>query len=82
LRRRGCVDVGLRAEALALPGSHPYARLPLLFAKSLAPKLEAAMGKESVARLQAGCEAACMDPEARITSFVVQQSWGKRPIDS
>ena len=78
LRAAGYADVGLRAEALALPGAHPYARLPLLFAESLAPKLVALLGQRAFDQLREGCAAACAHPDARITSFIVQQSWGRK----
>ena len=78
LRRSGCVQVGMRAEALALPGAHPYARLPLLFAESLATKLAARLGEAALIALRADCAAACADADARVTSFVLQQSWGQK----
>jgi len=79
LRTAGCANLGVRAEALALPGAHPYARLPLLFAESLAPKLVALLGEAAFDALRSGCAAACAHPDARVTSFVVQQSWGRKP---
>jgi SAM-dependent methyltransferase len=80
LRAAGYADLGVRAEALALPGAHPYARLPLLFAESLGPKLVALLGHAAFDELRAGCAAACAHPDARVTSFVVQQSWGRKPV--
>jgi hypothetical protein len=79
LRAAGYADIGVRAEALALPGAHPYARLPLLFAESLAPKLVALLGASAFDALRTGCAKACAHPDARVTSFVVQQSWGRKP---
>jgi len=78
LRARGWSDVGVRAEALALPGTHSYARLPLLFAASLEPKLVAQLGRRNFERLKAGCAAACAQPDARVTAFVVQQTWARK----
>ena len=78
LRANSYADIGIRAEVLSLPGGHPYARLPLLFAESLATKLAARMGSEIFEQVKAGCNAACTDPASMITSFVVQQAWGRR----
>ena len=78
LRHRGYDAIGVRGEVLTLAGGHPYARLPLLFADSLDMKLAARLGRARFEALKTGCAAACTDPAALITSFVVQQVWGTR----
>jgi ubiquinone/menaquinone biosynthesis C-methylase UbiE len=82
LEQRGYRDAGVRSEVLTLRGGHPYARLPLLFASSLSTRLERALGRETFARTKADCERACADPATTVTSFVVQQAWGRKPLAS
>ena len=79
LRQHGYRDSAVRGEVLTLRGGHPYARLPLLFAESLHARLERALGTQRLDTLKAQCESICRNPDTVITSFVVQQVWGRRP---
>jgi SAM-dependent methyltransferase len=78
LVQAGYCDIGWRADVLSLPGSHAYAQLPLLFARSLQTKLEARLGNAAVEALESGCRAALSHPDARVTSFVLQQTWARK----
>jgi SAM-dependent methyltransferase len=78
LDARGYHDIGVRGEVATLRGGHPYARLPLQFAQSLAARLSLAIGDERLDSLTAECERVCRDPASLITSFVVQQAWGRK----
>jgi ubiquinone/menaquinone biosynthesis C-methylase UbiE len=81
LRTAGLQDVSVRAAVQALPGGHPYLRLPVQFATSLrgrildaglvsAPELDAAV---------ADCERIAADPTACGLTFVLVQAWGRAP---
>jgi SAM-dependent methyltransferase len=78
LDARGYRDIGVRGQVVTLRGGHPYARLPLQFARSLAARLSLALGDERLDALKAECERVSRDPASLITSFVVQQAWGRK----
>lgn len=81
LRGVGLEDVQIRAAVVALPGQHPYKRVPAQFAASLRRRiLEAEILKESeLDELVRDCERLAADPETVMTSFVVTQVWGRKP---
>jgi SAM-dependent methyltransferase len=78
LRDKGYGAIRMRSESLTLPGTHAYSRLPLLFAESLAERLIRRIGRPELERLETGCEEACGHPDARVTAFVLQQTWGRK----
>lgn len=67
LQQAGLGNVGISAAVHALPGDHPYARLPLQFAKSLGLSSELIADFESV-----------VESTAYLT-FAVTQVWGTKP---
>ncbi len=73
------IDPMLNAHVQALPPGHPYLRLPLQFATSLAPRIEAIVGSETLASLRADVEAELADPQRWGTTFTVIQAWGQLP---
>jgi SAM-dependent methyltransferase len=81
LRGVGLEDVQVRAAVVALPGRHPYKRVPAQFAASLRKRiLEAGILKEAeLDELVRDCERLAADPETVMTSFVVTQVWGRKP---
>lgn len=81
LRGVGLEDVQLRAAVVALPGQHPYKRVPVQFAASLRRRvLEAGILKEpELDELVQDCERLAADPDTVMTSFVVTQVWGRKP---
>lgn len=81
LRRIGLEDVQLRAAVVALPGRHPYKRVPMQFAASLRRRiLETGILKEpELDQLVRDCERLAADPDTVMTSFVVTQVWGRKP---
>jgi SAM-dependent methyltransferase len=68
------VEPQVRAHVLALEPGHPYLRLPLQFATSLRPRLEALVGKEELDSLMAGCEVELARPGLWGTTFTLIQT--------
>jgi hypothetical protein len=67
------------AEVLALPPGHPYLRLPIQMTTGLAPRLAEYVSAQQLARLQAEAEAELREPGRWGTTFMVIQTWGRRP---
>lgn len=81
LRTVGLRNVSVRAAVQALPGGHPYLRLPIQFATSLRARILDA-GLISATELDAAmtdCEHIAADPEACGLTFVLMQAWGRAP---
>ena len=81
LRLAGLEDVQVRVAVLALPGGHPYLRLPLQFAHSLRARIVGGglMSAAELDRLVAEYVEAAADPQGSGLSFVVTQVWGRKP---
>lgn len=69
----------LDAHVLVLPPGHPYLRLPLQFAASLAPRIEAIVGRDALASLRTEVETELADPERWGTTFTLIQAYGQAP---
>lgn len=82
LRRAGLEGVQIRAAVVALQDGHPYMRLPIQFATSLRRRiLDAGILTEAgLDEAMAGCEQIAKDPETFVTSFVITQIWGRKPL--
>ena len=81
LRSVGLRNVSVRAAVQALPGGHPYLRLPIQFATSLRGRILDA-GLVSATELDAAmtdCDTVAADPEACGLTFVLMQAWGQAP---
>jgi ubiquinone/menaquinone biosynthesis C-methylase UbiE len=76
---RAGTEAHLHAEVLALPPGHPYLRLPIQMTTSLAPRLQDLVKAEELARLQQEAENELQAPGRWGTTFMVIQSWGRRP---
>jgi hypothetical protein len=76
---KAAVEPILDAHVLALPAGHPYLRLPLQFAASLAPRVEALVGSEALAELRTEVETELADPQRWGTTFTVIQAYGRSP---
>jgi ubiquinone/menaquinone biosynthesis C-methylase UbiE len=79
LQCTGLDHVQIRAAVIALPGGHPYLRLPIQFAASLRHRILDG-GLMSAAELDEAVVAytsAMVDPDSVGLSFVVTQVWGK-----
>jgi len=81
LRTAGLKDVSLRAAVQALPGGHPYLRLPVQFATSLRARIVDAslMSPSELDNVVSECERIASDPETCGLSFTVVQAWGRVP---
>ena len=73
------IDPTFTAQVLALPPGHPYLRLPLQFAASLAPRIEQITGSDALASLRADAEAELADPSRWGTTFTLIQACGQLP---
>ncbi len=77
----GFEDVRARAAVLALPGAHPYARLPVQFAASLEERI-VGLGLATAEEIKAAreeCDRQLQVGGRLVTSFVVTQVWGRKP---
>lgn len=81
LRTAGLKDVSVRAAVQALPGGHPYLRLPVQFATSLRGRILDArlMSPSELDTAVAECERIAADPETCGLTFTVVQAWGRAP---
>lgn len=73
------IEPALDAHVLALPPGHPYVRLPLQFAASLAPRIEPIIGPDALASLRVEVEDELADPARWGTTFTLIQSYGRVP---
>jgi ubiquinone/menaquinone biosynthesis C-methylase UbiE len=73
------IEAHLHAEVLALPPGHPYLRLPIQMATSLAPRLQDFVSADELARLQQQAEKELHESGRWGTTFTIIQSWGRRP---
>jgi SAM-dependent methyltransferase len=72
----GSAPQRVERHALTLPPGHPYLRLPLQFAQSLALRLQALVGREALCALLRGAETELDDAAACGTTFtLVQVAW-------
>lgn len=72
-------EPSLHAAVIALRGEHPYFRLPLQFANSLRPRLEALIGKTELDALIAEAEKELSRPDAWGLTFTLVQAWSQLP---
>jgi hypothetical protein len=80
-RRAGLENVQVRAACLALPTGHPYRLWPVESALAFRPRfLEwGLIAAGELDHLLGECERISRDPETFLTSFVVMQTWGRKP---
>ena len=69
----------VEARIVALPPGHPYLRLPLQFAASLRPRLEAIVGQNALNDLIREVEAELERPGTWGTTFTLIQAYGSIP---
>ena len=68
------LDPVLDARIVALPPGHPYLRLPLQFAASLRPRLEALIGASELDELLRRAEDELKRPDTWGTTFTLIQT--------
>jgi SAM-dependent methyltransferase len=77
--RKAGIEPRVLANVVALEPGHPYLRLPLQFAASLRPRLEAFMSVAELNRLLDHAEAELTHPEAWGTTFTLIQIYATVP---
>ena len=80
LRRAGARGIRRRTVAHRIGTSHPYARLPLAFCRSLTALWheQGLAAPAELRELTAAIAAACDDPRGTTTTFTLVQAWGRR----
>jgi len=76
LLRAGGIEPAVRAQIVALSPGHPYLRLPLQFATSLRPRLEALIGSDALDELLHESELELQRPGTWGTTFTLIQAYG------
>jgi SAM-dependent methyltransferase len=76
LLREVGIQPSMRAHIVALPPGHPYLRLPLQFATSLRPRLEALTDAEALNELQRQADVELQRPGTWGTTFTLIQACG------
>lgn len=81
LRKGGLQDVEARAAALALPAGHPYRWWPIESTIATRPQTKewGLMSDPEWQQLVTECERIANDPEIFLISFMVIQTWGRKP---
>jgi SAM-dependent methyltransferase len=75
--RRFLIEPAIEAHIVALPPGHPYLRLPIQFATSLRPRLEALAGKAELDDLIRGAELELGQKDTWGTTFTLIQAYGR-----
>lgn len=78
LTERG-LNVGLRADVVALPPGHPYLALPQQFAASLRPRLLEHVAEDELDRLIADCAHDTGQADRWGLTFTLIQAWATKP---
>ena len=76
LLRAGGIEPAVRAQIVALSPGHPYLRLPLQFATSLRPRLEALIGSDALDELLHESKLELQRPGTWGTTFTLIQAYG------
>ncbi|HTJ10437.1 MAG TPA: hypothetical protein VL547_00350 [Dinghuibacter sp.] len=72
----------MRSAVLTLPGSHPYAALPMQFAASLRPRILDAgiLSEKTLDEAVAACKTGLAEEGRVVTTFIVHQVWGRKAL--
>jgi SAM-dependent methyltransferase len=83
LRSAGVRDVHVRSAVIALQDGHPYMRLPIQFATSLRQRIIDGkfLSESELDEHMAACEEVVRDPATWVTTFILNQVWGKAPTE-
>ncbi|MBI1276893.1 MAG: methyltransferase domain-containing protein [Anaerolineaceae bacterium] len=81
LRKAGLEDVHIHASLIALQDQHPYMRSALQFTSSLRERIlkNNILSEDELNRAYADYEQAIAKPETTVTSFTINQVWGRKP---
>jgi len=82
LRQAGCQAVNGKAAVLALPAGHPFRRWPVESALALQSRIleSGLMSAEEFESTLEDCQRIADNPDIWMTSFMVTQVWGKKPL--
>jgi SAM-dependent methyltransferase len=75
----GIEDPEIAAHVIALKPGHPYLRLPLQFSVALESRLLETLSENELTALRRDAESELAEPGRWGTTFMVIQSWGRRP---
>ena len=79
LREVGIEEPEIDAHVIALKPGHPYLRLPLQFSVALETRLLETLREDELASLRREAEEEMAEPGRWGTTFMLIQSWGRRP---
>ena len=79
LREVGIEEPEIDAHVIALKPGHPYLRLPLQFSVALESRLLETIREDELASLRQEAESELAEPGRWGTTFMLIQSWGRRP---
>ena len=79
LREVGIEEPEIDAHVVALRPGHPYLRLPLQFSVALESRLLERIREDELTALRRDAEAELSEPGRWGTTFMLIQSWGRRP---
>lgn len=83
LRHAGMEDVQIRSAVIALQDTHPYKRLPIQFATSLRKRIldGKILTETELDNAINEVERIAADPETIVQTFIVNQVWGRKPLE-
>jgi ubiquinone/menaquinone biosynthesis C-methylase UbiE len=79
LREVGIEEPEIDAHVIALRPGHPYLRLPLQFSVALESRLVERIREDELTSLRREAESELAEPGRWGTTFMLIQSWGRRP---
>ncbi|HLF91082.1 MAG TPA: hypothetical protein VI451_19210 [Anaerolineales bacterium] len=81
LRETGLTDTKIRAATLAIPGGHPYMRMPLIGAMGFRETIlkDGLMTETEFEEVMGAMEKLIVFPETYAIWFNVVQTWGRKP---
>jgi SAM-dependent methyltransferase len=79
VRRVGLDSVQVRAAVLDLTDGHPYMRAPIVHVSAMRKRIVGAgiLGDDELDDVLWDCEQALLNPEAFVTTFLLDQAWGR-----
>lgn len=81
-RQSGLKDIQIRSAVLTLPGTHPYAALPIQFAASLRTRIldGCILAEKDLDQAIAACKTGLSEEGRVVTTFIVHQVWGRKAL--
>jgi SAM-dependent methyltransferase len=78
----GLTNLHIRPTVITLVGEHPYKRLPIQFAASLRQRIldHHLLSEAELTEAIEGVELVAADRQSGVTTFIVNQVWGSKPV--